>query len=98
MDLDLSASAQEGREGAEGVKGNYSRYMPQLLEAFAVFEMEQPEAGSLQAFRYQVAQAYWNNKDWKNTRAWLQAIVEKAGTSDSFYGALARERLRKVEY
>ena len=32
------------------------------------FEKDFPKAGSLQAFRYQIAQAYWGEKDWEKTR------------------------------
>ena len=89
---------KDGRDEAEGVKGNYGLYLPQLLAAFAAFEAEHPGAGSLQAFRYQVAQVYWGHKDWANTRLWLQAIIDKAGTGESFYKSLAQQRLQKVEF
>ena len=88
-----------GRYGEHhGVERNFSKYIPQLVETFAAFERDFPEAASLQAFRYQIAQSYWNNKDWKNTRKWLSRIVEKAGDQDSFYKDLAERRLQKVEY
>jgi len=90
---------ESGRYGdLHGVKGNFSKYMPQLIEAFAAFERDFPKAGSLQAFRYQIAQAYWSNKDWANTREWLNKIIEVAGDQDGFYKDLAERRLQKVEY
>ena len=81
-----------------GVRRSFSTYMPRLLEAFAEYETQFPESGSLQAFRYQVAQSYWNQKDWKNTRDWLNRIVAAAGASETFYSTTAKLRLLKVEY
>lgn len=88
-----------GRYGDKhGVEKSFSQYMPQLLETFNAYEKEFPTASSLQAFRYQIAQAYWGNKDWVKTREWLNLIIEKAGDSDSFYKDAAQRRLQKVEY
>lgn len=57
-----------GRYGAShGIKRNFAQYMPQLLETFFAFERDHPDASSLQAFRYQIAQAYWKNKNWNQT-------------------------------
>lgn len=83
---------------AHGVKANFKTYMPLVLTAFTAFEAEQPDASSLQAFRYQIAQAYWSQKDWAKTREWLNAIILKSGDRDSFYRDLAERRLQKVEY
>ena len=81
-----------------GVKESFNKYMPQLLETFASFEKEHPEATTLQAFRYQIAQAFWSNRKWEETREWLNLIIEKSQTEDSFYKDLAERRLQKVEY
>ena len=81
-----------------GVKEDFSKYMPQLLETFGAYEHSFPSAGSLQAFRYQIAQAYWEQKDWGKTREWLNLIVTKAGDDEGFYKDLAKRRLMKVEY
>ena len=72
--------------------------MPQLLQTFDAFEGGHPTASSLQAFRFQIAQAYWKKKNWVKTREWLNLIIAKAGGRDSFYVDLARRRLQKVEY
>ncbi|MCD4712066.1 MAG: hypothetical protein K8R73_02175 [Clostridiales bacterium] len=72
--------------------------MPKLLETFASYEKDHPNASSLQAFRYQIAQAYWSNKDWTKTKEWLNLIIKVSGDSDSFYKDLAERRLKKVEY
>jgi len=88
-----------GRYGSSyGIEESFSKYMPILLETFKDFEKEHPNASTLQAFRYQIAQAYWKNRDWNNTRKWLNLIIEKSGDSDSFYKDLAQRRLQKVEY
>ena len=81
-----------------GLKSSVSTYMPQLLETFASFERDHPTASTLQAFRYQIAQAYWSSKDWAKTREWLNLIIKEAGEGDSFYKDLAERRLQKVEY
>ena len=72
--------------------------MPQVLETFGKLEKNYPKAPTLQAFRYQIAQAYWNKKDWVNTRLWLNMIIEKSGSIESFYTDTAQRRLQKIEY
>ena len=72
--------------------------MPLLLETFTAFEKEHPNASTLQAFRYQVAQAYWSQKDFAKTKEWLNKIITVAGEGDSFYKDTAQRRLKKVEY
>lgn len=90
---------ESGRYGNSfGVRESFEKYMPQLLETFASFEKEHPTASTLQAFRYQIAQAYWRDKDWSKTREWLNLIIMKSGEDDSFYKDLAERRLEKVEY
>ena len=90
---------ESGRYGDKhGIRSSASKYMPQLLETFASFEKEHPTASTLQAFRYQIAQAYWKNKDWAKTREWLNLIIKKSGKGDSFYKDLAERRLQKIEY
>ncbi len=90
---------ESGRYGiGYGVKKSFLQYMPQLLDTFEKFEKEHPNASSLQAFRYQIAQAYWSNKDWAKTREWLNLIIEKSGDADSFYKDAAQRRLQKIEH
>lgn len=92
---------EPGRDGESyGLKKrkDFSKYMPQLLETFNEFEKEYPSASTLQAFRYQIAQAYWGNKDWAKTREWLNIVIEKAGQTESFYKDAAQRRLEKVEF
>jgi len=81
-----------------GIESSFKQYMPQLLETFAAFEKEHPNATTLQAFRYQIAQAYWSNREWEKTREWLTLIIAKAEKEDSFYRDLAERRLQKIEY
>lgn len=91
--------AEPGKYGdTYDIRKNFTQYMPQLLETFNGFEKEHPNASTLQAFRYQIAQAYWSNKDWAKTREWLNLIIEKAGETDSFFKDAAKRRLQKVEY
>ena len=85
-------------ENSYGVMGNHSKYMPLLLQTFEEFEIFHPNASTLQAFRYQIAQIYWKNKNWNSTREWLNKIIDKAGENDSFHRDLAERRLKKVEY
>jgi len=90
---------ESGKYGsAFGIKDSFRKYIPQLVNTFTAFENEHPKASTLQAFRYQIAQAYWGNKNWDETRKWLNFIIEKAGKGDSFYKDTAQRRLKKVEY
>jgi len=83
---------------ASGLRFNYGEYLPQVLDTFASLEGAFPDNASLQAFRYQIAQAYWRNKDWTNTRLWLQKIIDKSNGQQTFWTEAARARLMKVEH
>ena len=72
--------------------------MPQLLETFTSFEKEHPNASALQSFRYQIAQAYWANKNWVKTKDWLNLVIKESLEGDSFYKDLAERRLKKLVY
>jgi tetratricopeptide (TPR) repeat protein len=88
-----------GRDGeAYGLKNNYQKYMPLVLTTFDDFEKAFPNSSALQAFRYQIAQAYWAHRDWQNTRGWLQKIIDKGGSESTFYTEAAKARMQKVEY
>ena len=67
-------------------------------ETFGSFETAFPKVRILQAFRYQIVQAYGSHKDWSNARTWLQKIIEKGAGEDTFYTEAAKARLQKVEY
>jgi tetratricopeptide (TPR) repeat protein len=81
-----------------GAEKNAQAVLPVLLDTFQSFEREFPDSSYLQGFRYQIAQVYWGERDWENTRTWLNAILEKSGGHESFYTATARARLNKIEY
>jgi len=88
-----------GQYGAKhGIQRSFSVYMPQLLTTFDDWVAEHPNSSTAQAFRYQIAQAYWSKKDWVNTRLWLNKIISTAGEGDSFYKDTAIRRLEKVEF
>ncbi len=88
-----------GRYGTKhGVEASFDDYMPLLLRTFSAFEENYPEASTLQAFRFQIAQVYWLNRDWDTTREWLNVIITESGNADTFYRDLAQRRLEKVEY
>ena len=80
-----------------GIRDDFKKYIPLLLSTFESFEKDHPSDSSLQAFRYQIAQSYWNNKKWNETRIWLNKIIENSD-DDTFYKDLAQRRLKKVEY
>jgi len=85
-------------EDKYGLQANFNRYIPKLIETFRSFEAEFPKAGSLQAFRYQIAQSYWGQRNWQETRKWLNEVIEEAEEGKSFYKDLAERRLKKIEY
>ena len=90
---------ERGKYGSSyGVKKNFDTYMPMVLSTFKELESTFPDASTLQAFRYQIAQAYWSKKDFKNTKLWLNKVIKQAGNTDSFYKDTAQRRLDKVEY
>lgn len=76
-----------------GLEENFNKFMPMLQESLAAFEKEHPNASAIQAFRFQIAQAYWRKDDFENARIWLDKIIAAAGNVDSFYVHLAKERL-----
>ena len=62
-----------GRYGTKhGVQASFDDYMPLLLETFSALEESYPEAPTLQAFRFQIAQAYWRNRNWDETRGMVK--------------------------
>lgn len=81
-----------------GVKASPQAYIPRLVETFSQFAAEFPDAATLPAFRFQIAQAYWSQKDWENAKKWLNSIIQERGSSDTFYVDLAKRRLEKLEY
>jgi tetratricopeptide (TPR) repeat protein len=90
---------EPGQDGAKyGMRESPEKYLPILLKTFASYETDFPESASLQAFRFQIAQEYWRQKDWPNTRKWLSEVIDKSNGSDTFYKDLAERRLKKVEY
>ena len=81
-----------------GVKKNFWTYMPKVIKTFEDFERDHPDASTLQAFRFQIAQVYRRYRKWDLTRKWLNKIITEAGDTDSFYRDLAERRLKKVEH
>lgn len=72
--------------------------MPILLKTFEEFQVVFPNCSFLQGFRYQIAQTYWEKKDWSNTRQWLNKLIEASQGQISFYTETAKARLNKIEY
>ncbi len=69
-----------------------------LEETFREYEKAFPQAPAQQAFRFQVAQAYWRAKNWIKTKEMLTEIIDKDGGANSFYKDLAERRLKRVEH
>lgn len=81
-----------------GLKGDFKKWMPILEKTFREFEAAFPTAASLQAFRFQIAQAYWYpTRDMVNAKKWLQEIIDKDAGANGFYKDLAERRLKKME-
>jgi tetratricopeptide (TPR) repeat protein len=90
---------ESGQYGSKyGIEADYNKYLPLLLKTFNEFEVSYPENSFLQAYRYQIAQVYWDNKDWENTRVWLTKIIDQSKGGKSFYTETAKARLNKLEY
>ncbi len=74
------------------------KYLEPLLETFAEYESAFPESNYLDAFRFQIAQAYWNKRDWNSAELWLAKIQGGDGGKVTFYTDLADARLEKLRY
>lgn len=81
-----------------GIHKDFKRYMPQLVNTFEELESAFPNASNFQAYRFQVAQAYWREDKWDEARSWLNKIIVSAGDGDSFYKDLSQRRLNKLEH
>ena len=81
-----------------GMKKDFLKYLSQLLEAFAAFEQDHPNAPSLQAFRYQIADEYWKRPGSRlKAKKWYNLVIEKSGEHHTFYRDLAERRLRHFQ-
>jgi tetratricopeptide (TPR) repeat protein len=88
-----------GRDGEKyGLKVDFQGWLPTMLKTFSDFEAAFPKSTNLQAFRYQIAQAYWLQKDWQNTREWLNKVLAAGVGQPSFYTEAAKARLAHTEY
>lgn len=97
--LTLLGWRETGQYGSSyGLRDDFRTYMPQVLAALEDFATEFPESSAIPAFQYQIAQAYWREKDWVNTRLWLRRILDNASGQTTFYSELAQARLQRVEY
>jgi len=82
-----------GRYGdSYGLQKSPEFYLPQFEETFRAFERDFPEAASLQAFRYQLAQAFWTRDDAKAKQIFNE-VIEKDSGRDTFYVQAAQKRL-----
>lgn len=79
-----------------GVKktGNVS----DLVSVFDKFSAEFPNDENLQRLRYTIAQAYWSERKFTETKEWLNKIIEADAGAGGFYADLAEWRLKKIEY
>lgn len=84
--------------GSYGIKSDANKWIPKAIETFEAYEMDFPKATYSQAFRYQIAQAYWQNENWAQTRSWLNKILAAAQGRTSFYTDLVNRRMKKLEY
>jgi tetratricopeptide (TPR) repeat protein len=90
---------EPGQYGSRyGIEADFKKYLPLLTQTFSNFETAFPKSPYLQGFRYQIAQVYWKNRDWQNTREWLNKIIQAGDGRPSFYTETAKARLNKVEH
>ncbi len=81
---------EPGSGGASyGIMANFSKYLPILIQTFEEFEKDHPDASTLQAFRYQIAQAYWVNS--LQTKSLAETYRELA-TSSRRFATLGEEK------
>ena len=90
---------EPGKYGeAYGLKKNFKKYINKVLDTFYQYEKTFPNSSYLQGFRYQIAQAYWMRKDWKNARLWLNKVIQKGEGKNTFYTQTAKERLKFLKF
>ena len=104
----INDTEAEGSLRKVDAEGRFTIYMPILLKSFEEFEKDHPDASTLQAFRYQIAQIYWRRAESdptshkrvrkypEETKNWLNKIIDKAKGHDSFYRDLAERRLKSL--
>ena len=95
--LALIGRKQIGEDKATGLKADFDQYIPQVVHTFSTFETAFPNNSYLQAFRYQIAQAYWEHRDLGSAKRWLQKIIEKSGGEETLYSEIAQAELEKIE-
>ena len=81
-----------------GIKKDFKKYIPKVISTFNEYEKKFPNSSYLQGFRYQVAQAYWMRKDWKNARTWLNKVIQHGNGESTFYTETSKERLKFLKY
>ena len=102
----LASKAFDPNKPLTIAEGFFDNHVSALAETFVNFEREYPDAPTLQAFRYQIAQTYWVHhlrrsrakavKYLELGRVWFEKVIQKAGTNDSFYRDLAQRRLENL--
>lgn len=75
---------------------DFPRNVQGLLDAFSAYEAAFPQDENMQAFRFQIAQAFWGRGDWLTTTDWLNRIVKAAGDKNTFYSDMAKARLENM--
>ena len=75
-------------------KKRWDNFFSKVLETFSSLKADFPEAESLQAFRFQIGQAYWMTGEQEKAEEWLNLVISVAGDSDTFYKDLAERRLK----
>ena len=94
----LNGWEEPGKYGQKyGLKASSHR-VDELIDAFEELKIASPDDTDLQRFRYMIAQGFWNDKKFDETREWLQKIIDADQGEDGFYKDLAEWRLKKVEY
>jgi hypothetical protein len=106
LDIILAHKAFDASESRSHLN-KFAQHILLLVKMFEDFEREYPDASSLQAFRYQIAQVYWirhlrrTNLKYVRylelARGWFEKVIQKGGTNDSFYRDLAQRRLENLK-
>ncbi len=90
---------ESGRDGAAfGLMFDFDKYIPLLLKTFNDFEKDFPNSIFLQGFRYQIAQTFWANEDWENSKKWLEKVIAAGNGEKTFYTETAKARIKKLNH
>lgn len=79
-----------------GISNFYDIYLPTLVETFNNYVNDFPNSSLIPAFKYQIAQVYWDRNNFKQAYVLLNEIITDAGENETFYKDLAVRKIQLI--